>query len=171
MTVSRPFRLALAGFALGVAGIVAVEGLGAQITGFAGHDSNAPVNYAADRIELQDKASRVVLAGNVEIKQGDLTLRAPRTTVSYTNEGSLKIQRLDATGGVDVVRGTESARGDVALYDFNRKIITMVGNVTLNRSGDVLKGGRMVIDLNSRNVSTDSGQGGRVTGTFGVTGK
>jgi len=168
----RPLRLGLAGFAAGIAGLFAsglfAPGeLGAE--GFSGHDSNAPVNYAADRIELQDKASRVVLSGNVQITQGNLTMRAPRTTVSYTNEGSLKIQRLDATGGVDLRRGDESAHGDVALYDFNRQIITLVGNVSLLRgAGDSLHSGRMVIDLRSHNTITDAGPGGRVSGTFSV---
>lgn len=144
--------------------------VGAQ--GFSGHDSNQPVDYAADRIELQDKSQRVVLTGNVQITQGDLTLRAPRTTVAYRSEGGLKIQRLDAAGGVDVRRGDESARGDVAVYDFNARVITMVGHVTLRRAGgDTLNSGRLVIDLKTRNTITDTGPGGRVTGTFSVKGK
>jgi lipopolysaccharide export system protein LptA len=155
-----PLTLALAG-----PSAIAAEG-------FAGHDSNQPVNYAADRIELQDKAQRVVLSGNVQITQGDLTLRAPRTTVSYSNQGGLKIQRLDAAGGVDVRRGDETARGDVAVYDFNARVITMVGHVTLQRAGgDTLRSGRMVIDLKTHNTVTDTGPGGRVTGTFSVKGK
>jgi len=140
--------------------------------GFAGHDSNQAVDYAADRIELQDKAQRVVLSGNVQITQGDLTLRAPRTTVSYSNQGGLKIQRLDAAGGVDVRRGDETARGDVAVYDFNARVITMLGHVTLQRAGgDTLNSGRMVIDLKTHNTVTDTGPGGRVTGSFSVKGK
>ena len=166
-THARFLRFMAAGFVAGAGGLFALQGLGAQ--GFSGHDSNAPVNYSADRIELQDKASRVVLSGNVEIVQGDLSLHAPRTTVSYTNEGSMKIQRLDATGGVAVKRGNESARGDVAVYDFNRRIITLVGNVSLLRgTGDTLHSGRMVIDLNTHNTVTDTGPGGRVSGTFSV---
>ena len=102
---------------------------------------------------------------------------AGRTTVAYTDTGALKIQRLDATGGVVVTRGSETARGDVAIYDFNRRIITLAGNVALNRSGDTLNGGRLVIDLNSGISSVDgrggavsgaSPTGGRVTGTFAV---
>lgn len=149
----------------------------------AGFNSNAPVNYAADRIELQDRQKRVILSGNVDIRQGDLRLQAARTTVAYTDTGSLKIQRIDATGGVQVNRGGESARGDVGIYDFNRRIITLVGNVGLRRGGDTLNGGRLTIDLNSGVSSVDgraggssgavtSGtSGGRVSGTFSVPGK
>lgn len=165
-------RIALGGALALAAGLAGFQQLGAQALG--SHDSNAPVNYAADRIELQDKQKRVVLAGNVDVSQGDLRLRAARTTVAYTDTDALRIQRMDATGGVLVTRGGESARGDVAIYDFNKRLITMVGNVRLNRAnGDNLNGGRLVIDLNSGVSSVDgsarsAGTGGRVSGSFAV---
>ena len=173
-----------AGIGFVVTGAVLLSGgqLGAQA--IAGHNSNAPVNYAADRIELQDRQNRVVLSGNVDITQADLHLRAGRTTVAYSDGGSLKIQRIDATGGVNVARGNETARGDVAIYDFNRRIITMAGNVSLRRGSDTLNGGRLIIDLVSGVSSVDGssrgsssaiggatvsgGNGGRVSGTFSV---
>jgi lipopolysaccharide export system protein LptA len=176
---ARAIKTALAAFLVTGAALVGLQQLGAQA--IAGHDSNAPVNYAADRIELQDKAKRVVLSGNVDVTQGDLRMQATRSTVAYTNEGSLKIQRLDAVGGVTVTRGSESARGDVAVYDFNRRIITMAGNVALRRGTDTLNGGRLVMDLNTGISSIDgrsggsssavggtTSRGGRVSGTFSV---
>ena len=175
---SLAFRSGAAGFALGSA-LVALQA-GAQA--IAGHNSDAPVNYSADRIELQDRQKRVVLSGNVDISQADLRVRAARTTVAYTDTGSLKIQRLDATGGVTVTRGDERATGDVAVYDFNRRIITMAGGVALRRGGDTLNGGRLVIDLTSGISSVDGraggsssalgtttgSGGGRVSGSFSV---
>lgn len=169
------------GFAVGTAALVVIAQSNAQAIG--GHNSNAPVSYAADRIELQDKQNRVVLSGNVAITQAGLNLRAARTTVAYTDAGSLKIQRIDATGGVQVSRGDEIASGDVAIYDFNRRIITMAGNVALRRGSDTLNGGRLIIDLVSGVSSVDgsasggtsaigapvgSSSGGRVSGTFAV---
>lgn len=162
-------RSLLTGLAIGATGILAIGQSGAQALG--GHNTDAPVSYAADRIELQDRQDRVVLAGNVQISQGNLSLRADRTTVAFTDAGSLQIQRIDATGGVNVTRGHESARGDVAIYDFNRRIITLAGNVALRRGGDTLNGGRVVIDLNSGVSSVDGrggSTGGRVSGTFAV---
>lgn len=150
--------------------------LGAQA--IAALNSQAPVNYAADRIELQDKQKRVVLSGNVDITQEDLRMRAARTTVAYTDGDALRIQRIDATGGVVVTRRGERANGDVAVYDFNRKLITMVGSVSLLRGTDTLRGGRLVIDLNTGISSVDgrsggagaagTGTGGRVSGSFSV---
>lgn len=171
MTSRFPFRpalrIALGAFLLTGAALVGLQQLGAQ--GIAGHDSNAPVNYAADRIELQDKAKRVILSGNVDITQGDLRMKAARTTVAYTNTDSLKIQRLDATGGVTVTRGNETARGDVAVYDFNSRIITMAGNVALRRGTDTLNGGRLVMNLNT-GISSVDGRGGGSNGTGSATG-
>lgn len=156
-------RWGIAGFA---ATLVAMAGIQAGAQAIAGHNSNAPVNYAADRIELQDRANRVVLSGNVDITQAGLRLQAARTQVNYTDANGLKIQRITATGGVTVTRGNERAAGEVAVYDFNRRVITLAGNVRLNRGGDTLNGGRLVIDLKSGVSSVD----GRANGSSSVTG-
>ncbi len=173
------WRSAFSGFALGAAALGLISQSGAQA--FAGFNSNSPVNYAADRIELQDRQNRVVLSGNVDIKQADLRLHAARTTVAYSDGGRLSIQRIDASGGVTVTRGNETASGAVGINDFNRRVITLVGGVALRRGGDTLNGGRLTIDLNSGVSSVDgragggssaagsgSTSGGRVTGTFSV---
>jgi lipopolysaccharide export system protein LptA len=177
---TRSLRALAVGFAGATMVIAGAQHLRAQA--IAALNSQAPVNYAADRIELQDKQKRVVLEGNVDITQEDLRMRAARTTVAYTDDGALRIQRIDATGGVIVTRRGERASGDVAVYDFNRKLITMVGGVSLLRGTDTLRGGRLVIDLNTGISSVDghsrggvggeagAGQGtqGRVSGSFSV---
>ncbi|MBC2664439.1 OstA family protein [Novosphingobium flavum] len=175
-----PFK-GLVVLALGAgAATIGTQMVGAQA--IAGFNSNAPVNYEADRIELQDKQKRVILSGSVNISQGDLKMNAARTTVAYTDGGAVKIQRIDATGGVVVARGNETARGDVAIYDFNRRLITMVGAVSLHRGADTLNGGRLVIDLasgvssvdgrssggSSATGATGGSSGGRVSGSFTV---
>jgi lipopolysaccharide export system protein LptA len=147
-----------------------------------GHNSNAPVDFEADRIEVQDRADRAVLAGNVRVRQGNLTLESARLTVAYTGavtSGNPTVQRLDASGGVVVRSSGETASGEFASYDLNRRLITMVGGVTLNQGANVLRGGRLVIDLNTGRSIVDSrssegapgataGTGGRVTGRFSV---
>lgn len=165
MKAGRPLRSLAIGFAASAALAAGAQHLGAQA--IAAHNSKAPVNYAADRIELQDKQNRVVLSGNVDITQADLTMRAARTTVAYTDVGSLQIQRIDATGGVVVTRGNERASGDVAVYDFDRKIITMAGNVALRRGNDTLNGGRLVIDLNTGISNIDGRSSGAASPVAG----
>ncbi len=157
-------RSALALSILGAGGLVVSQQIEAQTLG--GHDSNAPVDFSADKIELQDKQDRVVLTGDVDITQAGLKLTAARTVVNFTNADRLQVQRITATGGVRVTRGDEIATGDVAVYDFNKRIITMVGNASLKRGNtDTLRGGRFVVDLKS---GVSSASGGRVQGTFNV---
>lgn len=172
--IGQMTRNAAIGFALTATAMIGVQQLSAQAIG--AHNSNAPVNFDADALDLLDNQGRLVLSGNVVIRQDRLTLRTARATVDYTSSGSLDIQRLTATGGVTVNRGGETVSGDVGIYDFNRRIITLSGNVKVARGSDRLQGGRLVIDLNSGVSSVDSApnapadQGGRVSGTFTVPG-
>ena len=134
-----------------------------------GHDTNQPVDFQADRIEVQDRADRAVIVGNVEARQGDLRLNAQRVTVSYSTAGGVDIQRLDASGGVTIRSPSETARGNFGIYDLDRRLITLVGNVSLTRGVNVLRGGRLVLDLTSGRATMDgSGSGGRVSGRFTV---
>jgi len=143
----------------------------------AGHNTNAPVDVTSDRIEVQDRADRAVFSGNVHATQGDLTLDTARLTVAYSGgEGSsgLQINRLDAAGGVMVHSPSETAKGDLGIYDLDRKLITLIGNVQLLRENNRVNGARLVIDLNSGRAVIDGGppgvnaSGGRVTGHFTV---
>jgi len=168
-------------FLLGLIGTVAAFAA-APVPGQAlrGHDSNAPVDVEADRIEVQDRADRAVFSGNVKVRQAGLALDAARLTVAYaggTGDG-IQIQRLDASGGVKVRSTSETATGDFAIYDLNAHRITMLGGVVLTQGASVIRGGRLVIDLDSGRAVVDGhstgapgiegGTGGRVSGRFTV---
>lgn len=168
-----------AGTAPAVAQTVAASAPAPAVSALKGHDSNTPVDVEADRIEVQDRADRAVFSGNVHAVQGDLKMDAARVTVAYTGGAAgTQIQRLDASGGVKVTSPTETATGQFAIYDLNRRLITMLGGVVLIRGDNRVSGGRLVMDLNSGRSTIDgsavagaggtSGRGGRVTGRFTV---
>ena len=149
------------------------------VSGLKGHNSNAPVDVTADRIEVQDRSDRAIFAGNVHAVQAELTLETPRLTVAYSGGKSgggqnVQIHRLDAAGGVVVKSPSETARGDFGIYDLDRKLITLIGNVQLDREQNQVSGSRLVIDLDSGRAVVDGGppgvnqSGGRVTGHFTV---
>jgi lipopolysaccharide export system protein LptA len=146
-----------------------------------GHNSNAPVDVTADRIEVQDRADRAIFAGNVHATQAELTLDTQRLTVAYSNapnaqqgNGGVQIRRLDAAGGVVVHSPSETAKGDFGIYDLDKKLITVIGNVQLTRGANVVNGQRLVINLDTGRAVIDGGppgvnaSGGRVTGHFTV---
>ena len=184
LSAMKSAALAGAGFALTSLAILSAGAGGdvAHAQALANHNSNAPVDFAANSIEVQDRSDRVVIAGNVRVTQAGLTLTAQRMTVAYTRAGGTDVNRLDATGGVVVTKGDERATGNVAIYDLDKRLITMVGNVELRQRGNHLRGGRLLIDLNTGRATVDGrgaargpdgnpvagGTGGRVTGTFTV---
>lgn len=135
------------------------------------HDSNAPVDFAADRIELQDRADRAVLTGNVDVVQGDMRLKADRVTIAYNSGARTEVTRMDASGGVNLTTRTETARSQFATYDLRSRIVTMIGGVSVARSGQgETRGNRLVLNMNTGFVTLDGGavggRGGRVTGRF-----
>ncbi|MCG7349466.1 LptA/OstA family protein [Sphingomonas sp. MJ1 (PH-R8)] len=149
------------------------------------HDSNAPIDFSAQSIELQDRANRAILTGGVTIRQATMTLTADRVTVNYTGQvasGSPQASRLDAAGGVTVTRPDQTAKSNYAVYDVNRRVVTMIGNVSLTQGTNRLNGGRLSIDLDTGRATIDGSgvasstapgggvtqQGGRVSGRFSV---
>jgi lipopolysaccharide export system protein LptA len=149
------------------------------------HNTAAPIDFGADHIELQDKANRAVLSGNVAVKQAEMALNAARMVVTYTGQvigGAPQVSRLDASGGVTVRRPDQTARASYGIYDLNRRVITMLGAVTLTQGANTVNGGRLTINLDSGRAVIDgssvgssgagggavSSRGGRVTGTFSV---
>ena len=167
-------ELGLAGLAGGAVAQVRQE---QPVSALKGHNSNAPVDVTADRIEVQDRADRAIFAGNVHVTQAELTLETPRLTVAYSGQAggaNVQIRRLDAAGGVVVKSPSETATGDFGIYDLDRKLITLIGNVQLRRQTDQVNGARLVIDLDSGRAVVDGGppgvnqSGGRVTGHFTV---
>ena len=162
-------------------GLLAAYAAPAQVR----HDSNAPIDFSARSIELQDRANRAILTGGVTIRQSTMTLTANRVTVLYTGQitsGSPQASRLDAAGDVTVTRPDQTAKSNFAVYDVKRRVVTMIGNVSLTQGTNRLRGGRLTIDLDTgravidgSGVASSSGsaggvqqQGGRVSGTFSV---
>lgn len=143
--------------------------------------SNAPVDVGADRIEVQDRANRAILTGNVVATQGNMTMNSARLNVIYANNprpagsaagGGTQIQRLEASGGVTLRTPTETARSQFAIYDVPRRLVTMIGAVNLDQGANHVQGGRLVLDLDTHRAVVDGGaagsqsRGGRVTGHF-----
>ena len=178
MMTMRSFGIILASTLLGGTAVATTAALAQQkqdsVSALKGHNSDAPVDVTADRIEVQDRADRAMFAGNVHVKQAELSLDTERLTVAYTNANGVQIQRLDAAGGVVVRSPSETAKGDFGIYDLDRKLITLIGAVQLNRGENQVNGSRLVIDLDSGRAVVDGGPpgvnqtGGRVTGHFTV---
>lgn len=137
-------------------------------------DSNAPIDVDAGRIDIADDANEAIFTGDVVIRQGSLTLNADRVRILYAKDagGNPQVQRLDALGNVRLRQDTMRATSNSGVYDVTAKLVTLIGNVKLDRGADHLEGARVVWNLATRTTSFDartaSNPGGRVTGRFTV---
>lgn len=153
----------------------------AQDSALKGHNTNAPIDVAADRIEVRDADNQAVFSGAVSIRQGTMTLDANSVRVFYTRTKSdaPEISRIDAQGAVKLTSPSETATARYGIYDVTQRQVTMIGDVVLTRGANVLRGQRLAIDLASGRSTLDgagtpaapgapASSGGRVTGRFVV---
>lgn len=136
------------------------------------HDSNAPIDVSANAIELQDKDRRAIFTGGAVFRQGTMTLNSDRVTIAYTGQvtqGTPQATRIDAIGNVVLTRPDQTARARFAVYDINRRVVTMIGGVRLTQGANTLNGGRLSIDLDTGRATIDGSGVGASSGTGGTT--
>ena len=110
------------------------------------HNSNAPINVSSDNF-VGDLASKIgTYIGNVVVIQGDMHMRAERMKV---NVAQGKPTRIEATGKVVVNAPSGTATGDNGIYELGPRTITMTGHVVLTKEKDVMRGTKLVMDMNT----------------------
>jgi lipopolysaccharide export system protein LptA len=183
------------GFTFTVPALLTLIGLfgpapaGAQTAGkdraaFGGLGANKePINIDADRLDVFDKESRAVFAGNVVAVQGDTTMKCTTLTVFYEQNrqgggaaakpavstqaaGDNAIKKIDCKGPVTIVSKTQVATGDNATFDRVANRVFLLGNVALTDGPNVTRGERIVYDLNSGVANVETAPGGRVKALF-----
>jgi len=147
-------------------------------------NKDAPVQIEAATLEVHDKSKTATFSGNVQVVQGDTTMRCRSLVVFYGQEvgigesggeattgtaaksslggtkGAQNIRRIEARGGVTVVTKDQSASGDLGIYDLKTKTITLSGNVMVSQGQNVIHGERVVVDTETGNARVESGGGG-----------
>lgn len=128
--------------------------------------SKDPIDIAADVLDVDQQKQVAVFTGNVDAVQGDLHLRSDVLTVYYDSRDdaseeaapkkdeatsaigqSSDITKIRVTGNVVITSPEETATGDWALYDVATAKVTMGGDVVLTRGENILKGHKLIVDL------------------------
>lgn len=129
------------------------------------HDRTAPIEIAADSLEVREAEQIGVFTGDVVAGQGKLRLKAQTLTVWYGDGGGETgdIRRVRAEGDVFLSSDAETARGDWAEYNVEKGAIEMGGGVTLTQGENAISGQTLSIDLNQGRGKIG---GGRVRSVF-----
>ena len=164
--------LAVTGASTFVAVPVFAQTLNTPLGGFA-KNNKEPIDIEADQLEIRQKQNIAIFSGKVNVKQGKFTLQSARLVVKYQStgkagEGKREISKLDATGGVIVTSDTQSATGDWASMDMKKNTIVMGDNVVISQGSNVIRGSKVLVDLNTGYSRIISGNktGGRVKAIF-----
>jgi lipopolysaccharide export system protein LptA len=144
-------------------------------------NKDAPVQIEAATLEVHDKSKTATFSGNVQVVQGDTTMRCRSLVVFYGQEvgigeaggeantgtaaksqlggtkGAQNIRRIEARGSVTVLTKDQSASGDLGIYDLKTKTITLSGNVVVSQGQNVIHGERVVVDTETGNARVESG--------------
>ena len=147
-------------------------------------NKDAPVQIEATTLEVHDKSKTATFSGNVQVVQGDTTMRCRSLVVFYGQEvglgeagaeastgtvvksplggtkGAQNIRRIEARGAVTVLTKDQSASGDLGIYDLKTKTITLSGNVVVSQGQNVIHGERVVVDTETGNARVESGGSG-----------
>lgn len=130
-----------------------------------------PIYINSERTESLEREHKVLLAGNVDIQQGDARLRADTVTMIFASRGEGaaaeagvggsfgQIQTMLAEGNVFYVTPEMKAKGDNGVYDAATDTITITGNVALMRDRDVAEGQTLKLEVGNRRTTLDGGSG------------
>ncbi len=135
-------------------------------------NSDAPVEYAADTMEVFNTQCRWILQGRAEMLQADARLRAETIRMFRETKpgrpgggadggGCGELSRAEAEKDVYYVTPQRRVRGDTAVYDAAAETIVVSGDVIAIEGENVLSGSRMTINLKT-------GQGNLVGGAKGL---
>ena len=138
----------------------------------------------ADGLVVRDKEKMATFTGNVHVTQGDTEMCSKALVVYYVdgNTGTAtatgpkaaqpgaragpvdpqQIRRIEATGGVTVTQKDQNAAGDTGIFDMPANTVTLTGNVVVTRGRNVMRGQRLVVDLNTGVSHVERGNGAQV---------
>jgi lipopolysaccharide export system protein LptA len=185
----RPLQLCAALAALILAAPATAQAPSAPPSPFGVNSVNKdqPVQIEAATLEVRDKNKEATFSGNVQVVQGDTTMKCQSLVVFYGQEvglggasaadgtavtsnkgmpqGAQNIRRIEARGGVTVLTKDQNASGDLGIYDLKNKTITLSGNVVVSQGQNVIHGERVVVDMVTGNARVESGSSNGGTGT------
>jgi lipopolysaccharide export system protein LptA len=185
-------RLCVAVLALAAPGLAAAQGQHPAVQSptqsilqGGGENKDQPIQIEAASLEVRDKSKIATFYGNVQVVQGDTTMKcqtlvvfygaedgagkiaasnepaaakpqAPGQPVPIIPQSAQDIRRIEARGSVTVVTKDQNASGDVGVYDLKAKTITLTGNVVVTQGKNVLHGDRVVVDTTTGNAHFES---------------
>jgi lipopolysaccharide export system protein LptA len=113
---------------------------------------------ASESLEFWDRENLAVARGDALVVRGpnrvsgDVVVALLREAAGGAEGGAgggEEIERVDVQGDVVIVTETDVVRGDEAVYDVDRDVATVVGDVRVTRGGNQINGAAAEVDFST----------------------
>ncbi len=126
-------------------------------------DANQPINIAADRLDLDDRAGTAVYTGDVDMQQGSMKLSAQRVEIERNDQGEVTLVTAigDAERAYLEQRPAPDAElvkgwGETIIYHAGERRVELVGQAELHQARDTFNGAYVEYFLDNRQVQARS---------------
>jgi len=151
-------------------GITALLLLVALPPGLAAEEPSEPINIEANRMVSQENNNSVVFLGNVDARQGKLTIRADEMTVFYSekkagqDKSTSQMERLTCKNNVKITQGDWLGTGDRMDYTAKERRVILTGNAKAWQGQNMVAGKTIIYYLDEKRsvVEQDEATKGRV---------
>jgi lipopolysaccharide export system protein LptA len=129
---------------------------------------NEPVKITSVSLDVRDRSKMATFVGNVQLVQGDTTLRCKTLVVYYDGDaagsppsstplpgagGNSQVRRMEAKGDVVVTQKDQTATGDSAIFDAKDNTVRLYppagGTVEVSQGQNMVRGPRLVVHLDT----------------------
>jgi lipopolysaccharide export system protein LptA len=126
-----------------------------------------PIQIESDKLEVRDAEATAVFTGNVNVVQGDTTLKAGKMVVRYKKKegeenstsampGAGAIEHIEVDGKVYVKSKNQVATGDAGTFDMGSEIMTLTGReVVLTEGPNVVVGCKLTVEMRTGAAKLD----------------
>ena len=138
---------------------------------------NAPVEIDADTLDVTEAKNIAVFRGNVKAVQAGSTIHTSELTVFYEGKTGLgpdaggpgesaRLSKIRATGKVLLTsQDGQSVTGDWAEFDQKTNFMTVGGNVVVTQGENIVRGDKLLVDLNTGQYQVETSTRTPVAGT------
>lgn len=123
--------------------------------------TDKPIEITSRQLEVFQNEQKTVFSGDVVAIQDDFELRADRLVVLFV-AGQNQLERLEATGGVEIVQAAGTAHADKAVFDQQDQVLILTGSAVLEQGENRIAGDEIHFLLKENRSFVKSSDNGRV---------
>lgn len=117
----------------------------------------------------QEEGNSVVFSGSVELRQGNITIRAEEMTVYYTTKDNQKekgmageVKKLICRNNVEISQDGWLGTGDHMVYYAKKRKVILSGNARAWQGRNMVSGEKITYFLDEGKTTVEHGETGRV---------